>query len=67
VATATYPNTHAGDLNSNPRLAVMLRAFLVVLASRFMMTFLLNDHGGPVMMAVLMVFPPRFIVTVLNP
>ena len=44
----------------------MLRAFLVVLASRFMMTFLLNDHSGTVMMTVLVVFPSRFIVTVLN-
>lgn len=44
----------------------MLRAFLVVLASRFLMTILLNNHSGTVVMTLLVVFPSRLIVTVLN-
>ena len=53
VVVATHRDAHARDLNTDPRLSVLLRTFLVVLAPRLVMMVLLNNHGR----SVVMLFP----------
>ena len=66
MAVVTHPDAHARDLNTDPRLSVLLRAFLVVLSPWLLMTVLLNNHGGSVMRAFLVMFAPRFTMAFLN-
>jgi hypothetical protein len=66
TVAATHPDAHSRDLNTDPWLSVLLRTFLVALSLRLMMSVLLNNHGGSIMMAFLVVLSARLMMMVLN-
>jgi hypothetical protein len=66
VAAAADPDAHSRDLNTDPRLSVLWRTFLVVLAPWLMGTVLLNNHGRSVMRTLLVMFAPWLMRPVLN-
>lgn len=57
-----YADTHAGNLNSNAGLPMVLRTDLVTLSPRLIMAILLNDYGGTVMRLVLVVLTPGLVM-----
>jgi len=64
VAVAANPDAHSRDLNTDPRLSVLWRTFM--LAPWLMRTVLLNNHGRTVMRTFLVMFAPWLMRPVLN-